>query len=201
MNSITRIALIIGLLLIIILSIYSLSPTDSHKNFINRIETHRTEKDIWLGSDFDSPFLKMNAPFHRLSYFAPNINYLIKANFSKRFMPDSVKLTTSTGELQSYLIYGEAKFVHNDTNCTLLLLSLPGENELFVPFMDATSGKSTYGAGRYLEAPMPIGDKVILDFNLAYNPYCAYVDGYTCPFPPKSNVLPVAISAGEKSFH
>jgi len=201
MNNIPRIVLIVGLLSIIILGLYSLLPMDNENKYIDKIEVQRAEKDIWLGSDLDSPFLLKNAPFHRLSYFDPNIELMITAAFSKRFMSDSVTLTTSTGELQSYPIYGEAKFIFNNTSCTLLLLALPGEKELFVPFIDATSSKATYGAGRYLEAPMPIDNKIVLDFNLAYNPYCAYMDGYTCPFPPKSNVLTVAIEAGEKSFH
>ena len=201
MNNTTRIALIIGLLAIIILSIYGLVPTKSENEYVKKSEAQRAEKDIWLGSDFNSPFLKMNASFHRLSYYDPKTEYVIEADFSKRFMPDSVTLTTSTGTEQPYLIYGEAKFTLNDTDCTLLLLSSSDETSLFVPFMDATSGNTTYGAGRYIETSMPIKDKVILDFNLAYNPYCAYMDGYTCPFPPKPNVLTVPIEAGEKSYH
>ena len=86
MNNITRIALLVGLLSIIILSLYSLLPMGNEKNYIDKIETHRAEKDIWLGSDFDSPFLLKNAPFHRLSYFAPNADLMITADFSKRFM-------------------------------------------------------------------------------------------------------------------
>lgn len=201
MNNTTRIASIIGLLAIIGLSIYSLMPTTSDNEYVKKTEAQRAEKDIWLGSDFNSPFLRMQAPFHRLSYYEPQTNYVIEADFSKRFMPDTVTLTTSAGTVQPYLIYGEAKFTINNTDCTLLLLSSSDETGLFVPFMDATSGKTTYGAGRYIETSMPIEDKITLDFNLAYNPYCAYMDGYTCPFPPKANVLVVPIEAGEKTFH
>jgi uncharacterized protein (DUF1684 family) len=201
MNNTTRIALIIGLLIIIIVSIYSLLPSKSENDYVSKTEAQRAEKDIWLGSDFNSPFLKMQASFHRLSYYDPKTEYLIEADFSKRFMPDSVALTTSTGEEQHYLIYGEALFTINDIDCTLLLLSSSDGAGLFVPFMDATSGETTYGAGRYLETSMPVNDKILLDFNLAYNPYCAYMEGYSCPFPPKSNVLVVPIEAGEKSFH
>jgi len=74
-------------------------------------------------------------------------------------------------------------------------------DELFIPFRDATSGKDTYGAGRYVEAE-PLGKgRYLLDFNRAYNPYCAYNDDWRCPLPPAENWLTVAIRAGEKSFH
>jgi uncharacterized protein (DUF1684 family) len=72
---------------------------------------------------------------------------------------------------------------------------------LFVPFKDATNGKETYGGGRYIDIKMLSSKKVILDFNLAYNPSCAYgSDRYSCPIPPKENFLQVEINAGEKSY-
>ena len=72
---------------------------------------------------------------------------------------------------------------------------------MFVPFRDGTSGQETYGAGRYLDAPLartPQGLRVSLDFNLAYHPYCAYADGWTCPLPPRENWLPEPVRAGER---
>ena len=74
-------------------------------------------------------------------------------------------------------------------------------DELFIPFRDATSGKDTYGAGRYVEAEALGNGRYLLDFNRAYNPYCAYNDDWRCPLPPAENWLKVAIRAGEKSFH
>ena len=72
---------------------------------------------------------------------------------------------------------------------------------LFVPFKDATNGAETYGGGRYIDVKTPKGNKVILDFNLAYNPSCAYgSDRYSCPIPPKKNFLKIPIKAGEKNF-
>jgi hypothetical protein len=85
----------------------------------------------------------------------------------------------------------------------LLLLEMekPFQNKLFIPFADETSANQTYGAGRYLEADKPNGNIVALDFNLAYNPYCAYSEEYSCPFPPPENLLSVAIEAGEKKYY
>ena len=74
------------------------------------------------------------------------------------------------------------------------------DGELFFMFKDATSAKSTYGAGRFLYADMPKGDKVEIDFNKAHNPPCAFTAFATCPLPPRQNILPVAIEAGEKSY-
>ncbi len=173
-----------------------------HQNeYVASTEAHRNQKDIWLANDEASPFVKTNTPFKRLRYYPVDPAYRIRARFEPPAGADSLTLTTSTGEPQTYLIAGSAHFRLQGQNCSLLVLYVgPGEN-LFVPFMDATSGKTTYGAGRYLEAPRPDSDEIILDFNLAYNPYCAYVDAYTCPFPPRQNILPVAIEAGEKNYH
>jgi uncharacterized protein (DUF1684 family) len=78
----------------------------------------------------------------------------------------------------------------------------PLRGKLFLAFADATSGIETYGAGRYLDVKkVPAATSIELDFNLAYNPYCAYNENFSCPFPPKENVLKVAILAGEKSYH
>ena len=81
------------------------------------------------------------------------------------------------------------------------LLAFHQGDALFIPFRDATSGKDTYGAGRYVEAEALGGGRYLLDFNHAYNPYCAYNDDWRCPLPPAENWLKVAIRAGEKSFH
>ena len=81
------------------------------------------------------------------------------------------------------------------------LIAYEQGDELFIPFRDATSGKETYGAGRYVEAEPLGGGRFTLDFNRAYNPYCAYNDAWRCPLPPSENWLAVAIRAGELSFH
>jgi len=75
-----------------------------------------------------------------------------------------------------------------------------GRETLFIPFKDATSGKETYGAARYLEIEETEVGIFLVDFNKAYNPYCAYSEAYSCPFPPRENWLEVAIKAGEKKF-
>jgi len=119
-------------------------------------------------------------------------------------------METSGTTRKIFRVYGVLRLVINDTAIKMnlyqsqnLLNSDEYKDQLFLPFTDLTSGEETYGAGRYID--LVIGDivdnKLVIDFNKAYNPYCAYVDGkYNCPIPPKENDLPVAVMAGEKMF-
>ncbi len=200
MTSVTRIALIIGLLTVIIFSLYSLLITTDTGDYTETIEAERTEKDIWLSNDFDSPFSVTNTPFQRLSYFDPDYSFRIEAKFIKSFSPDTITLITNTGEKQVYKIYGSAIFDFDGRSHILQLLQQEGSEQLFLPFIDKTSGNETYGAGRYLDLDIPLKDEIVLDFNRAYNPYCAYTESYTCPFPPRANILDFAIEAGEKTY-
>ena len=110
-------------------------------------------------------------------------------------------MPTSTGDQQEYWHVGHVSFSVNGRTASLQAY-LPTEGgNYFIPFVDATAPAETYGAGRYLE-PEDLGDgRLHLDFNLAYNPYCAYNDRWSCPIPPRQNRLPVRIEAGEKNFH
>ncbi len=71
---------------------------------------------------------------------------------------------------------------------------------IFIPFKDHTNGNETYGGGRYIEAKKPTGDTYQLDFNYAFNPYCHYTTGYSCPYPPEANFLEIKIETGEKKY-
>jgi uncharacterized protein (DUF1684 family) len=115
-------------------------------------------------------------------------------------------LNTSDGKTQRYLEYAYAEFDLNDFKNRLLILEMidmgPFRGKLFLAFGDATSALETYGAGRYLDVQkVPGGKTITLDFNKAYNPYCAYNDTFSCPLPPPENLLKVAIKAGEKTYH
>ena len=201
MNNITRIALAIGLITIIILSLYALFISSKTTGYDDQIVTERAEKDIWLSNDFDSPFSVTNTPFQRLDYYEPNRSFRIEAKFIESVAKEKLTLITNTGESQQYEIYGMAIFDVDGVSSILKLLKAEGSEKLFLPFMDATSGESTYGAGRYLDLDIPFNEKIVLDFNKAYNPYCAYTSLYSCPFPPKANILTVAINAGEKTYN
>jgi uncharacterized protein len=112
-----------------------------------------------------------------------------------------VQLQTSVGDVRDFDVYGTFVFEHDGKEQRLTAYRMvpehPHHDELFVPFKDASTGKQTYGAGRYLDVPRLDRDNYILDFNTAYNPLCAYSPRYNCPYPPPQNTLKVAVEAGE----
>ncbi len=116
-------------------------------------------------------------------------------------------MKTSTTRTPTYRIYGYLNFTLNDTNCKLIAYqnisyknSIDYGNELFVPFKDLTNTITTYGAGRYLDIKIPTSNKLVLDFNEAYNPYCAYSHRWSCPLVPIDNHLNLHVLAGEKKY-
>jgi len=121
--------------------------------------------------------------------------------------PQRVVLATSKGVPREMIRYGVLEFEVEGTKQRLAAFkSVPqpghhhADESLFIPFRDATSGKETYGACRYLDIEEQPTDDYVIDFNLAYNPYCAYSEDYVCPFPPRENWLTMPIRAGEKNF-
>lgn len=176
------------------------------ENYQAEIQKERAEKAEFMKSNLESPFLKDSTPFEGLNYYSIDEKFRIKAKLQSVENKKVVLLATSDGVEQKYLEYAYAVFKLNDIEHRLLILELmdmgPQRGKLFLAFADETSGIDTYGAGRYLDVKkVPAATSIILDFNLAYNPYCAYNDTYSCPFPPKENILKVAINAGEKNYH
>lgn len=194
------VSLIIGLLLVA--GLILLYQWREQSSFVDDVSKQRQEKEIWMSNSLESPFNTKQVVFKGLDYYGPSKKYKIEADFKKNASSEQVLLITNEGSQRTYDVYGIASFTLEGQLCNLQLLSSEEElgSKLFVPFMDLTSGVTTYGAGRYLETTIPNASTIELDFNQAYNPYCAYMEGYTCPFPPKSNVLPVLIEAGEKVY-
>jgi uncharacterized protein (DUF1684 family) len=111
---------------------------------------------------------------------------------------DEVMMQTTTGDVQTYERFGRVRFSVDGQEVSLTLYH--NEYGFFLPFVDSLAGKETYGAGRYLEPePLPDG-RFLIDFNLAYNPYCAYNEYWSCPITPAENRLKVPIRAGEMVF-
>ena len=130
-------------------------------------------------------------------FYEINLNYRVIAQVELLEKQDTIVMPTSAGTEKVYVKYARLHFEIDGTECELVAYQSTREslkNYLFIPFRDKTSGNDSYGGGRYIE--MPIGDEVVLNFNLAYNPYCAYADGWYCPIPPEENTLQVAIKAG-----
>jgi uncharacterized protein len=164
----------------------------------------REEKDSFLRSDIDSPIpLGERSNFHGLKYFPPDERFRFASKLERFDMPKPIMMATSTGTRQAYLRYGAFAFENEGRRLKLIAYKSaedPYARSLFVPFSDQTSGRETYAAGRYLDLEEHGGDDYELDFNMAYNPYCAYSEEYTCPVPPVENKLPVSIHAGEMNY-
>jgi uncharacterized protein (DUF1684 family) len=138
--------------------------------------------------------------FRGLKYFQENTALRFEVEAEPFAQQDEIEMETTRGGEQTYTRYGRFKF-HVDGQPAELTL-YHGEHGFFLPFVDALAGVETYDAGRYLEPePLADGRLFLVDFNEAYNPYCAYSDQWSCPITPPENRLAMPIRAGEKVFH
>jgi uncharacterized protein (DUF1684 family) len=193
--------------LFILVSAISLSV--NAQSYIDSIYKFRKEyKDDFL-TDNHSPLTAADTSF--LRFFAPNEAYCVTATFTLTPEGQPFDIPTYNEKKKNYRNYGTVTFKlrHSLQTLTLhiyqsleLIKDPKYKDYLFIPFTDETNYKETYGGGRYLDLTIQDikGDKVVLDFNKAYNPYCAYASGYSCPIPPSENSLHVSIKAGEKQY-
>ncbi len=164
------------------------------------LEDFRKAKDDFFKNDFQSPLApQQKRDFSGLHYYPENPALQLELSLEKADGSQPVVLQTSTGEAREYLHAGQVRFKVNEQEAVLQVYS--DEGGYFLPFVDATAPDETYGSGRYLEPHDLGGDVLQVDFNLAYNPYCAYNERWSCPLPPRENRLKVRIEAGEKKFH
>lgn len=145
--------------------------------------------------------------FESLDFFAPDTNFIVHAKLIRT--PEAVPflMPTTTDRKSKEVVYGIAHFSLNGKKHQLeiyqnpeLMLQEGYEDYLFLPFTDKTNGEETYTGGRYIDLRIPRGDIIIIDFNRAYNPYCAYNKKYSCPIVPSVNALDVKVLAGVKAF-
>ncbi len=175
---------------------------------IQEIKEFQKELNEHYADTAKSPLTKEDLKkFKSLEFFSPNLKYRVKAklvldNDSKPF-----EMITSTERRPVYKKYATAYFKIADKKLQLSLyqnmdLSKKEEykNYLFAPFNDLTNTKETYGGGRFIDLEIPEGEEIIIDFNQAYNPYCAYNHKYSCPIPPPENRLEIKINAGVKGY-
>ncbi|MDG6949994.1 MAG: DUF1684 domain-containing protein [Nitrososphaerota archaeon] len=164
----------------------------------------RQEKDEFFRSDPASPFPpKTRLAFLGLHYFDPDHGYRFEARLQRSPSPEGVVMGTSKGTRQLFNTVGyfDLSMGREYFRVSVYQSAERLEPSLFIPFRDATSGKESYGAARYLDLEVEHDDEYAVDFNYAYNPYCAYSDDYVCPLPPQENWLKVAVKAGERKFH
>lgn len=172
-----------------------------------QLETQRRLKDKFLLEHEQSPLMPEDKEhFEGARYFPVDTRYRVTATFVPEEHPGIFRVQTTTGDFKEYTRAGRLQFEIDGQNLSLVAFLPPADeplhgNRLFVPFKDKTSGKESYGAGRYLDLNKRPGDQYVVDFNRAYNPYCAYSPYYSCPLPPGENSLAIEIRAGEQSFH
>jgi uncharacterized protein (DUF1684 family) len=164
------------------------------------LELFRAAKDKFYRQDHRVPLTpEQQRDFTGLSYFPENDALVIKASIDRNVQPGIVHMETTKGEQQEFRRFGVAHFEVDSRPAQVTLYASDHSHNLFLPFRDATSGKETYGGGRYLDLHTH-GDEVLIDFNYAYNPNCAYNPDWSCPLPPAENWLEVPIRAGEMAF-
>ena len=195
-----------SLILYILLIVVSCSPGVSD-GYYQKFYQDRSEKLIGLVSGERVPLTpeKLTA----ISYYDYNEDFRVVAQFYISDEKEIIEMPTYSGQIKEFVDLGVLKFKVNGEQSELhvfqnvkLATHPVYKNYYFLPFRDLTTGAETYGGGRYIDMKKSDFEqgKVILDFNAAYNPWCAYSDGFNCPIPPESNDLPVAIYAGEKQF-
>lgn len=208
-----------GLILILIFCTWSCKEKRYHDKQEAKMETLYSgglqdafEFQEKLNNEFRDPETsplpdRYRKDFNGLDFFAPDSTYLITAKLTRT--PEALPffMPTSTGGQTEETVYGKISFVLEGKMHELevyrnmeLMQQEKYKNYLFLPFSDRTNGEETYEGGRYLDLTVPEGDTILLDFNKAYNPYCAYNAKYSCPLVPKQNRLDTEIRAGVKAF-
>jgi uncharacterized protein (DUF1684 family) len=167
---------------------------------LGRLRMNLIHRGDRIGLRVKDPQSKIRTAFAGLDYFPLDGRFRVTARLERFSEAEPVEVPTVAGTPAEMLIPGRLRFEIDGTSYTLdPLISTVEQTELFLIFRDETSGTETYGAGRYLYVTLE-GDEAVIDFNRAYNPPCAFTRYATCPLPPRSNRLAVAIRAGEKAY-
>lgn len=170
----------------------------------------REEKVFYFHTSTDSPLPQADRKAMKpLEFYKPDSSYVVKAVLVPATVKDTVVFKTTNDTIDKEMkLMGRMRFALNGEQ-RLLNAYLPmrqlkenpdGPHTLFIPFSDKTNGEETYGGGRYIDIPLSKDFNHIIDFNEAYNPYCAYNDGFACPIVPEENYLNTKIEAGEKNY-
>jgi uncharacterized protein (DUF1684 family) len=205
-----RIGIIFGYLIACMIAVVVPATAQSTSDDgVKEIIAHRAKQQREMLDKVKSPLTSKDLKkFKGLNYYPIDLAYRVTSTFVLNETPVLFKMKTTTARLPDYVKYGEVHFTLHGESFVLAVYQSPAisamegyEDYLFIPFTDKTNGTETYEVGRYLEVRIPQDDRLIVDFNQAYNPYCSYNNRYSCPIPPEENALPIEIKAGEKIFH
>ena len=206
-HSIRSSEIIMRLLLLLFTSLLTTSVL-AQTPFAEQLTKHRETYKKDLLASAGGP-IKEEQDLSFVQFYAPDSTYRVLATVQLTPKSEPFEMPTYNGKTRTHVSYAILSFMLKGKKQELTLyrnlnvIRMPEFRDyLFLPFKDATSAKETYGGGRYMD--LRTGDikegHVTLDFNKAYNPYCAYQEGYPCPIPPRNNVLSVAVEAGEKAY-
>ncbi len=171
-----------------------------------QVREWRKERDQFLKAHHRSPLLPSDKKiFNGIKYFPFDPQYVFYGEIERFiFHINNPKyyatFLTNKGINKRYIRYGKFHFMIYGEKYTIEIYKSILSDTLFIPFKDKTNGNETYGGGRYIDAEILSGYKMVLDFNMAYNPACVYNDKFVCVLPPKENALDIVIRAGEKNF-
>ncbi|SMD43377.1 hypothetical protein SAMN00777080_1969 [Aquiflexum balticum DSM 16537] len=201
----TRNILIIGVLAVITLAVvYTLTGTDDPEVYIEKIEKERERQYKFIRFNIESPLSELQKrDFKELDFYTVDPAYKVRAKMIPVEDRKMMELPMTDGTVEKYLKHSFAEFeLEGQTHRLLLLQSIKelDKRNFFLAFADGTSGEETYGGGRYINLRQDGKNSITIDFNMAYNPYCAYNPDFACPLPPKENVMEIAIRAGEKDY-
>lgn len=180
--------------------------TPEEKSYIEAIKKDRVDKDLYMKNDPYSPFNgEKSVPFEPLKYFDVDPDFVFKSKLTENESKDTIIIYGTKGEERKAVKYGRLAFSKDGNNYKVNLykgFAKSGEEYFSIWFTDKTTNGETYGVGRYLDFELSQNPDHIytLDFNLAYNPYCAYNARYSCAVPTKEDYLDLSIEAGEKKF-
>lgn len=190
-----------ALLLVFLIGFPILASAQSYKKSIREFQK---ELDESYANPEESPLPPEEIEgFKGLPFFPVDEKYRVTAKFERLPPSNPLRMHTSDNRLRAFDRYAKATFTLDGKEYTLILYrdrssrqKEESKNRLFLPFTDQSNGAGTYGGGRYIDLEIPEGDTIVIDFNKAYNPFCAYSDRYSFPIPPKENDLSIAILAG-----
>ncbi len=209
------------LLIVVVLFFSSCSHKQQHaqssapSDFSSKLEAHRAGVDSVMRFAPDSPFNRdTSVAYHGLNYFPPNPEFRFECILHRYPIPTPTAVMGTKGEIRSEVKYGYFEFTYQGERYRLNVYKMSDEelrrhgdelkDYLMVWFTDSTTGKETYPVGRYVDVDRESSDPnhlYTLDFNYAYNPYCAYSANYSCAVPTRDNTLPFPVYAGEKKYH
>jgi len=196
-------------LLLFLVAISLIRCSGPSAEYLDEVRAYQDNQNQKFSNTETSPLPDEAIPsFHGLEYYPVNEDYRVSASFVLTPETEPFQMPTTTSRLVWYRKYAEAYFELDGQELVLGIYQNQEaarvekyKNNLFLPFKDLSNAHGSYGGGRYIDLKIPDGENIIIDFNMSYNPYCAYNDRYSCPIPPEENHLNVEIPVGIKAYH